>query len=104
MFHHAGFVGNLLDSRDSVILNVNSCKCLQAGGGWELGGSHIQQPFSGEGGELSDVEGEDEESIFSLMEMRSPSHHTDAQTLALMLQEQLDAINNEIRYVLMTAA
>ncbi|XP_071514182.1 liprin-alpha-1 isoform X2 [Panulirus ornatus] len=68
----------------------------QAGGSWELSGGHIQQPFTGEGGELSDGEEEDNESIFSLMEMRSPSHHTDAQTLALMLQEQLDAINNEI--------
>ncbi|XP_069982212.1 uncharacterized protein [Penaeus vannamei] len=71
----------------------------QGGGGWELGGSHLQQPFTGEGGELSDGEGEDAESIFSHMDMLSPSHHTDAQTLALMLQEQLDAINNEIRYV-----
>ncbi|XP_071514186.1 liprin-alpha-1 isoform X5 [Panulirus ornatus] len=71
----------------------------QAGGSWELSGGHIQQPFTGEGGELSDGEEEDNESIFSLMEMRSPSHHTDAQTLALMLQEQLDAINNEIRLI-----
>ncbi|XP_042238327.1 liprin-alpha-1-like isoform X17 [Homarus americanus] len=71
----------------------------QAGGGWELGGAHIQQSFSGEGGDLSDGEGEDAESLFSHMDMLSPSHHTDAQTLALMLQEQLDAINNEIRLI-----
>ena len=46
-------------------------------------------------------EDEDEEadSVYDAVDLLSPAGHTDAQTLALMLQEQLDAINNEIRWV-----
>ncbi|XP_022082730.1 liprin-alpha-1-like isoform X3 [Acanthaster planci] len=59
--------------------------------------ANIAQAFeSDEGAGHSEDESE---SIFGAVDMLSPQGHTDAQTLAAMLQEQLDAINNEIRLI-----
>ncbi|XP_015921371.1 liprin-alpha-2 isoform X2 [Parasteatoda tepidariorum] len=59
--------------------------------------ANVQHAFDASDTECSQTD--DNESIFESMDMLSPSAHTDAQTLALMLQEQLDAINNEIRLI-----
>ena len=52
---------------------------------------------------MSDGEG-DRVTLFSSATQLSPSRQADAKTLSAMLQEQLDAINEEIRWVIPNSA
>nr|XP_033784099.1 liprin-alpha-1 isoform X12 [Geotrypetes seraphini] len=59
--------------------------------------ANVAQAFESDA-DVSDVE-DDRDTIFNSVDLLSPSGQADAQTLAMMLQEQLDAINKEIRLI-----
>lgn len=63
-------------------------------GEWDSG-SMLGPGYDGGDGGCSDDE-DDRETLFG-SELLSPSGQTDVQTLAIMLQEQLEAINKEIK-------
>ncbi|XP_016428341.1 liprin-alpha-2 isoform X1 [Sinocyclocheilus rhinocerous] len=86
-----GRMGLRRDEQKAKSLGEHEWRSQQLG---VLGG----HPFDSDT-EMSDIDDDDRETLFSSMDLLSPGGHSDAQTLAMMLQEQLDAINKEIRLI-----
>ena len=61
----------------------------------------VAQAFESDEG-VSDDEG-DRVTLFSSATQLSPSRQASAKTLTVMMQEQLDAINEEIRWVILNS-
>ena len=64
--------------------------------------ANVAQAFKSDEG-MSDSE-DDRVTLFSSATQLSPSGKADAKTLTVMLQEQLDTINEEIRWVMPNSA
>ncbi|XP_030381157.1 liprin-alpha-1 isoform X2 [Scaptodrosophila lebanonensis] len=95
---HASFETHSLRRNKSRLSEENAIARSMAEQEWE----NMQQVHAQQAYELATAaECDDSEALYAAAtaDMMSPSGHTDAQTLAMMLQEQLDAINNEIRLI-----
>lgn len=74
---------------------VRVCICVQYGD-WDSGSALLRTGFEGGVDHGCSDDEDDRETLFG-SELLSPSGQTDVQTLAIMLQEQLEAINKEIK-------
>ncbi|NWH67047.1 LIPA1 protein, partial [Geococcyx californianus] len=90
-----GRLAALRDEPSKVVQTLNEQEWERAQQASVL--ANVAQAFESDV-DVSDVE-DDRETIFSSVDLLSPSGQADAQTLAIMLQEQLDAINKEIRLI-----
>ncbi|KAK6312003.1 hypothetical protein J4Q44_G00176670 [Coregonus suidteri] len=67
-------------------------------GDWDSGSALLRTGFEGGVDHSCSDDEDDRETLFG-SELLSPSGQTDVQTLAIMLQEQLEAINKEIKLI-----
>uniref|UniRef100_A0A3P9AEX0 SAM domain-containing protein n=1 Tax=Esox lucius TaxID=8010 RepID=A0A3P9AEX0_ESOLU len=76
---------------------VSVCVLMQYGD-WDGGSTLLRAGFEGGVDHGCSDDEDDRETLFG-SELLSPSGQTDVQTLAIMLQEQLEAINKEIKLI-----